>query len=106
MKTGSSNPGFNKFSYEGGGSNQRKPGLKNSLQYSLTQTGLSRINQSIKAFVYCILRAQVHVRNSILGEGGKAKEAQSEYLVLMADSINQPDSVQSVQRYQLGVDQA
>lgn len=31
MKTGNSNPGFNKFSYEGGGSNQRKPGLKNSL---------------------------------------------------------------------------
>ena len=36
----------------------------------LTQAGLSRINQSIEAFVYCILSAQVNVRSSILGEGG------------------------------------
>ena len=44
----------------------------------LTQAGLSRINQSIEAFVYCILGAQVNVRSSILGEGGRAKEAQTE----------------------------
>jgi len=36
----------------------------------LTQAGLSRINQSIEAFVYCVLGAQVIVRSSILGEGG------------------------------------
>ena len=41
----------------------------------LTQAGLSRINQSIEAFVYCILGAQVNIRSSILGEGGRAKEA-------------------------------
>ena len=39
----------------------------------LTQAGLSRINQSIEAFVYCILGAQVNVRSSILGEGGRAQ---------------------------------
>ena len=39
----------------------------------LTQAGLSRINQSIVAFVYCILGAQVNVRSCILGEGGRAK---------------------------------
>ena len=43
----------------------------------LTKAGLSRINQSIEAFVYCILGAQVNVRSSILGVGGRAKEAQS-----------------------------
>ena len=32
----------------------------------LTQAGLSRINQSIETFVYCILSAQVNVRSSIL----------------------------------------
>jgi len=35
----------------------------------------SSINQSIEAFVYCILGAQVNVRSSILGQGGRAKEA-------------------------------
>ena len=72
----------------------------------LTQVGLSRINQSIEAFVYCTLGAQVNVRSSILGSGGRAKEAQSEFLVLMEDVIRQPDLAKSVQRYQLAVDQA
>ena len=72
----------------------------------LTQAGLSRINQSIEAFVYCILGSQVNVRSSILGEGGRAKEAQTEFLNLVEDAIRQPDLAQSVQRYQLAVDEA
>ena len=72
----------------------------------LTQAGLSRINQSIEAFVYCILGAQVNVRSSILGIGGRAKEAQTEFLTLMENAITQPDLAKSVQRYQLSVDQA
>ena len=72
----------------------------------MTQPGLLRINQSIEAFVYCILGAQVNVRSSILGEGGRAKEAQTEFLTLMEDAIRQPDITKSVQRYQLAVDQA
>ena len=72
----------------------------------MTQAGLSRINQSIEAFVYCILGAQVNVRSSILGEGGREKEAQTEFLTLMEDAIRQTDLSQSVQRYQLAVDQA
>jgi hypothetical protein len=67
---------------------------------------LSRINQSIEAFVYCILGSQVNVSRSILGSGGRAKEAQSEFLVLVEDAIRQPDLAESVQRYQLAVDQA
>ena len=72
----------------------------------MTQAGLSRINQSIQAFVYCILDAQINFRSSIIGEGGRAKEAQTEFLILMEDAIRQPDLAQSVQRYQLVVDQA
>ena len=72
----------------------------------LTQAGLSRINQSIEAFVYCILGAQVNVRSNILGAGGRAKEAQTEFLTLMEDSIRQPDLAQTVQRYQLAIDEA
>ena len=71
-----------------------------------SQAGLSRINRSIEAFVYCVLGAQVNVRNSILGSGGRAREAQSEFLVQMEDAIRQPDLAVSVQRYQLAVDQA
>ena len=72
----------------------------------LTQTGLSRLNQSIEAFVYCVLGAQVNVRSSILGNDGRAKEAQSEFLVLVEDAIRTPDISKSVQRYQLAVDEA
>ena len=72
----------------------------------LTQAGLSRINQSIEAFVYCVLGSQVNVRSSILGSGGRAKEAQSEFLVLVEDAIRQPYLEKSVQRYQLAVDEA
>ena len=72
----------------------------------LTQAGLSGINQSIEAFVYCILGAQVNVPSSILGEGGRAKEAQTEFLTPMEDAIRQPDLAQSVRRYQLAVDEA
>ena len=72
----------------------------------MTQAGLSRINQSDEAFVYCILGSQVNVRSSILGSGGRAKEAQSEFVVLVKDAIRQPDLAESVQRYQLAVDKA
>jgi len=72
----------------------------------LTQAGLARINQSIEAFVYCVLCAQVNVRSSILGSGGRAREARSEFLVLMESAITQADLAASVQRYQLAVDQA
>ena len=120
-KTSASYPGFNKFSDEGGS------GSKGKLIYyiepddaaysqadwfcpnvaeGLTQAGLARINQSIEAFVYCVLGSQVNVRSSILGSGGRAKEAQSEFLVLVEDSIRQPDLAKSVQRYQLAVDEA
>ena len=57
----------------------------------LTQAGLSRLNQSIEAFVYCVLGAQVNTRSSIFGNGGRAKETQSEFLVLLEGAIRSPD---------------
>lgn len=72
----------------------------------LTAAGLSRINQSIEAFVYCVLGAQVNVRSSIIGEGGRAKEAQEEFLVLMEQAITEIDMRKPVSRYQLVVDKA
>ena len=122
MKIGQAYPGgYNKFGNEGG---KAKDG--NLIAYieldpvadsqydwfapktsaGLTQAGLAQVNQSIKAFVYCILGAQVNVRSSILGAGGRAKEAQTEFLTLMEDAIRQPDLAKSMQRYQLAVDEA
>ena len=72
----------------------------------LTQTGLARMNQSIEAFVYCVLGAQINTRSSILGDGGRAEETQSEFSVLMEDAIRTPDISKSVQRYQLAIDEA
>ena len=122
MKTGAEYPvGFYKFADEGG---KAKDGNLlafielDSVAFSqydwfapnkssgLTQAGLARINQSIEGFVYCILGAQVNVQSSIIGTGGRAKEAQTEFLTLMEDAIRQPDLAKSVQRYQLAVDEA
>jgi len=46
----------------------------------VTKAGLSRINQAIEAFIYSILGAQVNVGSCILGEGGRARDAQSKLL--------------------------
>ena len=46
------------------------------------------------------------MRSSILGDGGRAKEAQTEFLVLLEEAIRQPNLSKSVQRYQLAVDEA
>ena len=72
----------------------------------ITQSGLSRLNQSIEAFVYCVLGAQVNVCSSILGNGGRAKDAQRDFLVLLEGAIRTPDISKSVQRYQLAIDEA
>ena len=66
---------------------------------------MSGINQSIEAFVDCVLGAQVNVRSTILVSGGRAKEAQSEFLVFVQDAIRQPDLAKSAQRYQLSMDE-
>ena len=52
-----------------------------------TPGGLAQLNQSIKAFVYCILGAQVNIRSSIVGDSGRAKEVQREFLVFLEDAI-------------------
>ena len=53
----------------------------------LTLSGLGRINRSIEAFGYCILGAQANTRTSILGNLGTARNTQTDFLVLVDDSI-------------------
>lgn len=47
-----------------------------------------RLNQSIEAFVYCILGAQVNVRSPILGSLGSTKEAQHDFTQSMVGYNN------------------
>ena len=53
----------------------------------LTLNGLGRLNRSIEAFGYCILGAQANTRTSILGNLGTARNTQTDFLVLIEDSI-------------------
>jgi len=120
MKTGTAWPGgYYKFRDEGGSASAGnllyflKPEDVPQFDWfapnksaGLARAGLARINESIEAFVYCILGAQVNVRSSIIGYGGRAKEAQTEFLTLMESAITQPDLAKSVQRYQLAMDEA
>ena len=72
----------------------------------LTKAGLSRINQSIEAFVYCILGSQAQTRNSILGSGGGNEETKQVFLKLFESSVVEKDISKSIQRYQFALQQA
>ena len=76
------------------------------ISHGLTSAGLSRINQSIEAFCYSILGAQVNVRSSITGSQGSSIETQREFLSLVEDAIRNPDISKSVQRFQLAIESA
>ena len=76
------------------------------VSYWLTRAGQTRINQSIEAFVYFMLGAQVNVRSLIRGNSGSAKEVRRGFLVLMEDAVKQPDISKSFQRFQLAVQEA
>jgi len=54
-----------------------------------TNPGLVRVNDSIRAYVYCLLGAQVQAR-----QAGSSLEAQQEFLVLVDDLINDGQTLQ------------
>ena len=89
-----SNPSSQRFANEGGKDDaenlldfvKNDQGADRQFEYfantsaGLTQSGLSRLNQSIKAIVHCVLVAQVNVQRSLLGDGGRAKEVKASSL--------------------------
>ena len=66
----------------------------------ITYAGLARINQSIKAYCYCILGAQARTRSTIQSVSGGAIETQSGFLDHIEDSIVLKNISNSIQRYQ------
>ena len=69
----------------------------------ITYAGLARINQSIEAYCYCILRAQARTRSTIHGVSGGAIEIQREFLDRIEDSIVLKNFSNSIQRYQQAI---
>ena len=74
--------------------------------HGLTSAGLSRINQNIEVFVFCILGAQVSARSGITGNSGSAVEVRREFLALLEDSIRKPNISASIERFQQAVYEA
>ena len=74
--------------------------------HGLTSAILSRINQSIEVFVFCILGAQVNARSGITGNSGSAVEVRRQFLALLEDSIRKPNISASKERFQLAVQEA
>lgn len=72
----------------------------------LTPAGLSRINQSIEAFVYCFLGSQVQTRSGIIGNSGSAEETKEVFLKLFESAVVENDISKSIQRYQFALQQA
>ena len=112
----SDNPGkpkFDPWTYEPIEKSVSDPKMKHSYDYffpydpdGLTKAGLSRINQSIEAFVYCILGSQVQTRSSIIGGSGSAEETKKVFLQLFESSVIESDISKSIQRYQFALQQA
>ena len=103
--------------WAGGPHHQRHPNDSAYSQYDwfcpnkayplgLNETGFSRIKQSIEAFVYCILVAQTSMRSPIVGSLGSSKQTQAKFLDLFEDEVRKPDMAESMQCYQMAVDEA
>ena len=56
-----------------------------------TKAGVFRINDSIRAYVYCLLGAQTKVRSAF--DGDRGLDAEHEFLTLVNDLINKQQSV-------------
>ena len=65
-----------------------------------TRSGVERLNESIRTYVYCVLGAQAQTRTNIIGEG-TSFDAQKQFLANVEDSINSAvDLPSSIRRYQ------
>jgi hypothetical protein len=71
---------------------------------NLTSPGIQRLNDSIRAFIYCLLGAQAETRSAIINSFGTELDAQKEFKKLLEDSIDKhADIPTSIQRYQKSI---
>lgn len=73
--------------------------LENS--QGLTRAGMTRIDDSIRTYVWALLGAQAQTKSRIVGKAAGGFEAQKQFLALVEDAINSPVDIQaSIDRYQ------
>jgi len=71
----------------------------------LSQSGIQRINQSIRTYLICILGSQVETRSPIIGNSNTSFDTQKQFKVLFNDSIHNdknrsiPESINRYQNY-------
>ena len=65
-----------------------------------TRAGVERLNESIRAYVWCLLGSQAQVRSDVLNDS-TGFEVQKQYLANLEDAINSAvDLPSSIERYQ------
>ena len=69
----------------------------------LTKAGQARINQSIEAYVYCILGSQAATLSSILDSGGRSTEIRRDFRKNTESAIINKDIEKSIQRYEKAI---
>jgi hypothetical protein len=66
-----------------------------------TKTGVERLNDSIRTFIYCILGAQVQARTAIIGQSGTSPDAQKQFVSNFEDAVYARLSIpESIDKYQ------
>ena len=53
---------------------------------------MEKLSESVRAYAYCLLSAQSNARSSIVGNGGKALDAQRIFLTLFEQVITSESS--------------
>ena len=56
----------------------------------LQKQGVTRINDSIRTYVYAILGAQGQTTTEIVGKSSKSLDAQKQFMTLTKDAIESP----------------
>lgn len=72
--------------------------MPHTASHGLTKAGLTRLNKSIEAFIYCILGSQVDTRISILDNTGGAREAQLFFKEKVKNAIHLQSISKSIKR--------
>lgn len=70
------------------------------ISQGFTQSGVERLNESIRTYVWCLLGSQAQTRSNIIGEG-TSFDSQKQFLMNLEDAINSVvDLPSSIKRYQ------
>ena len=70
------------------------------------KVGVTRLNDSIRTYVFCILGSQAETRSPIIGASGNSYDAQAQFQSLLNDAISESKNlsrVETIDRYQKAI---